>query len=100
MNWTQTLWLVVALISIVALVPLAFKALQHRPTRSTPAIRTAWLVGATTSGTMLVFIAAKVSDLIPNATAVDVGALAITGILTGFFLALGLKPTHTNEVKG
>ena len=93
MSWSLALLLVVTLIGVVALVTLSLKALRHRPARSPRAIRAAWLAGATTSGTMLVFIAAKVCDLIPNATAVDVGALSVTGILTGFFLALGLKPT-------
>lgn len=55
-----------------------------------PAARTAWLMAATTSGTMLLLIAAKVGSLIPTATAVDVGALAATGVLTGVFLAIGL----------
>jgi hypothetical protein len=40
-----------------------------------------------------------VRDLLPNATAVDVGALAIFGILTGFFLARGLELTCPNEVQ-
>ncbi len=39
---------------------------------------------------MLVFIAAKVLELIPGATVIDVGAIAVTGILTGLFLGFGL----------
>ncbi len=72
----------------------ALRTIRRPPVRPTLAVRTAWLVGATTSGTMLIFIATKVGDLIPNATAVDAGALAVTGVLTGAFLTLGLTPAR------
>jgi len=98
MNNTQVIWLAVTLVSVVVVVLLALAVLRRQRVRPTPVVRTAWLVAATTSGTMLIFIAAKVSDLIPNATAVDVGALAVTGILTGVFLAFGLKPSPSNGV--
>jgi hypothetical protein len=94
MNWMQSLWVAVAFISLVAILLLAFQ-LRRRTKRSTPAVKTAWLVAATASATMLVFIAAQVIAVIPNATVIDVGALAITGVLTGLFLAFALMPTHT-----
>ncbi len=52
--------------------------------------KTTWLFAASTSAVTLVFIAAKVLDVIPGATFIDVAALAITGILTGLFLGLSL----------
>jgi hypothetical protein len=96
MHWIQLLWVGVALMSLVAVVRLMLKVVPGREKPSTPATKIAWLVAATTSGTMLVLIAAKVSDLLPNATIVDVGALAITGVLTGMFLAFGLTAADTN----
>ena len=98
MNGTQRLWLATALVCFVVVVLLALTTVQRQPVRPTRAVRTAWLVGAMTSGTMLILIAAKVGDVIPNATVVDVGALAITGVLTGAFLALGLTPEPSDEV--
>ena len=93
MNWMQSSWLIAVTIGAAVLVALAYTLRRRRPTRSTPAVKAAWLVGAATSGTLLVSIAAKVIEILPNATVVDVGALAITGVLTGLFLAFGLMPT-------
>jgi hypothetical protein len=48
--------------------------------------KAAWLVAATTSAMTALFIAAAIMDHIAGVTIVDVGALLITGILTGLFL--------------
>jgi hypothetical protein len=96
MNNAQAIWLAAALVGVVAVAVLACAVIGRQSARPTPAVRAAWLVAATTSGTMLVLVGAKVGDLIPHATAIDVAALAVTGILTGAFLALGLKPSARN----
>ena len=72
---------------------------RYRRNRGSQTARTVWLVAAMTTGTMLVFIGATVVDLIPEATVIDVAALALTGILTGFFLALALWPTDSQHAK-
>ena len=100
MTWIQALWTLIALISIVALIPLGARVLRRRREQSALTRRNTWLIAATSSATMLVFIAAKVGDIIPNATAVDVGALAITGVLTGLFLGFGLTRDRTHAQEG
>ena len=92
MNGLQGIWLAAALLSAV-LVALAVRHPRAGPAQSE---RAAWLVGATTSGLVVIWIAAKVTHVLPHATAVDVGALAVAGILTGVFLTLGLKPGRSN----
>jgi len=96
MNIPQLIWLAAALAGVLVVVPLALLVVRRQPARPAPAVRIAWLVAATTSGMMLISIGAKVADLIPNATVVDAGALAVTGILTGLFLALAVKPSPGN----
>lgn len=98
MNGTQVLWLGVALVNVVVVLLLALRTVRRQPAQPSRGARTAWLVAATTSGTVLILIVAKVGDLIPNSTPVDVAALAVTGVLTGVFLTLGLKPTAGNGV--
>lgn len=94
MHWI--LWTIMALVGLTAVIVRMMATLgRDGAKRSTLATKTAWLVAATTSGTMLVFIAAKVSDILPNAIAVDVGALAVAGVLTGLFLAFALMPPRT-----
>ena len=56
-------------------------------------VRSAWLTAAATSGTVLLFVGAKVLDIVPRVTAMDVGAVAVTGVLTGLFLGFGLRST-------
>lgn len=99
MNWTQTLWMIMAVTMAFAVTSLVFMVRRRQGNRSNATIKTVWFIAATTSGTMLVSIAAKVIDVLPNATVIDVGALAITGILTGLFLAFALTPTHTSASK-
>lgn len=98
MAFKQAIWLASTLISVVAIVGLSFVIPRREPARSTPGRRGLWLLAATTSGTLLTFISATVIGLLPNATAIDVGALALTGILTGVFLALGLEPSSGHGV--
>jgi len=96
MNWTSSSWILIALISFVVLTLMVFKILCRRQKRSAPGRREEWFAAAATSAAMLVFIAVKVIDLIPNTTAVNVGALSITGL----FLGLGLVSAHTNAAGG
>ncbi len=98
MEFNQAIWLAGTLIGVVAIAGLSFVMLRREPARSTPGRRGLWLLAATTSGTLLTFISATVTGLLPNATAIDVGALALTGILTGVFLALGLRPSSDHGV--
>ena len=91
MSISQGLWLFIAFAVVIAVVLVMLMARRGQEARPNLAIRTAWLVSATISGAMCIFVAAKVGELVPNATIVDVGAVALLGILTGVFLALGLK---------
>jgi len=98
MNGIESLWMVAALASLAAVMLPVITILRRGQKRSTRATQAAWLVAATTSGTMLVFIGAQVVDILPNATAIDVGALAVTGVLTGMFLAFALLSNRSSTV--
>ena len=91
MNIAFVFWIALTVFTLVIAVVLAIAIFRspQKPTTSTKAI---WLAAASISGMVLFGIGTKVSELIPHATVVDVGALAITGVLTGIFLALGLQP--------
>lgn len=97
MNWSP--WLVVAPIGIIAIVALALKMLRYSPTPAPPAERAALLVALATCGTTLLFIGAEMIDLGRDVTVVDIAALAVTGILTGCFLTLALKPARKHGGK-
>ncbi len=99
MNGQQAFWIGSAIVTILILVPVMLITVRQRRSRSSQTTRTAWLVAATISGATLFAIAANVNGLIPNATVVDFAALVVTGILTGYFLALGLWPAHPRDPK-
>ena len=48
---------------------------------------------------MALFIGAKVVDLDPGVTVVDVGALVITGILTRLFFGFRLTPRRPKSIE-
>ena len=100
MNANTAIWLGVTFVSAILLALFAAKVHSGRRSR-TETNRGAWLAAAGSSATMLVFIGAKVIDLIPGgATAIDVCALAITGVLTGLFLAFSLAPRQDQPTEG
>jgi uncharacterized membrane protein YoaK (UPF0700 family) len=92
MSANTAVWLAVALTSAVVITLIA----THLRRRATKANPTPWLLAAVVSATMLVFTAAKVTDL-ARVTAVDVAVLAITGILTGLFLGFALTPRQPHQ---
>jgi hypothetical protein len=58
--------------------------------------RISWFVAAGASATMLVFTTAEVVHLAPSVTVVDGATVALTGVLTGLFLGLGLARAGRN----
>lgn len=85
-------WILAATIMAAPVILLILQIARQRRSRASQTAKTAWLVAATTSGTMLMFIGATINELVPIATAIDIAALGATGIVTGFSLALGLAP--------
>ena len=83
------LWIVVSA-TILALV-VAFRVCPWaRARRDGPSA--AWFAAAIASALLLVLIAARMVELMPALMAVDVGVLAVAGVLTGWFLGIELTP--------
>jgi len=86
-------------LGIMALTALAVAAITWRLThrRSAgvpplpPRLRGVWLLAAIVSFAILISIATEVLDRLPNVTAIDLAALAVTAVLTGFFFVLGVR---------
>lgn len=89
MNANTAIWLGAALL-IAGLA--VFLAVRLQPARRN-ALRSGqgwWFLAAGTSAMTLLSIAATVVQRLPDATVIDIGAVAVTGILTGLFLGFGL----------
>lgn len=98
MDPSQILWLVLGLAAGLVIATLALLTLRKPRQTPLPQTRSIWFVAAMISGMTLVSIAFKVSERIPDITLIDVGAVAVTGILTLVFVTLGLLPTPQKRV--
>jgi len=90
MHFSIIIWLVLLFIVLTVLAVLVMRARRRRPGDHPRSLKGAWLAGAATSGLMLIAVATKVARLEQAATAVDIAALAILGMLTGVCLVLGI----------
>lgn len=89
MNANTVTWLgaAVLLAGLAVFLAVRLQPARRNTLRSGPGW---WFLAAWTSAMTLVSIAATVVQQLPDATVIDVGAVAVTGILTGLFLGLGL----------
>lgn len=90
-------WVATVGIVSMALIVLFFRSKRFRASRTARSVKSEWLFAATTSGTVLVLMAATVIDLLPKVTVVDIAALGVTGVLTGYFLALRLSASSARS---
>ncbi len=90
-------WIVSGSLTVTALVTILLSANRHQWMPASQTARAFWLMAAMSTGALLIFIGATVSDLIPDNTMVDDGALAVTGNLTGFLLVHGPWPNDSKH---